>query len=67
MHYKPIHCKIFISLNFIFCLGRDERGRYSDQMERGRYDDPAPPRDDPRPLDRRLGVDPRNFPEDRRG
>jgi hypothetical protein len=47
---------------------RDERSRYSDQMERNRYDDPAPQREDPRGIvDRRLGVDPRNFPEDRRG
>ena len=47
---------------------RDERSRYSDQMDRNRYDDSAPPREDPRSLvDRRLGVDPRNFPEDRRG
>ncbi|XP_021936826.1 zinc finger CCCH domain-containing protein 13-like isoform X3 [Zootermopsis nevadensis] len=45
---------------------RDDRSRYSDQMERNRYDDPAPQREDPRGLvDRRL--DPRNFSEDRRG
>jgi hypothetical protein len=52
-----------------FCPpGREERSRYSDQMERNRYDEPAPQREDPRGLvDRRIGVDPRNFTEDRRG
>ncbi|KAJ4436473.1 hypothetical protein ANN_16504 [Periplaneta americana] len=47
--------------------GRDERSRYSDQMERNRYEDSTPQREDPRTLvDRRLGVDPRSFPDERR-
>jgi hypothetical protein len=66
--YNTWKILIYINCSVSFLPGRDERSRYSDQLERNRYDDPAPQREDPRGLvDRRLGVDPRNFPEERRG